>query len=107
MLELAPGGELYSVLKAKGHFSEYRAAWYLSQMVDAFIYLHQKHVVHRDIKPENILLGVKDILKIADFGWSVHAPSLQRTTFCGTLDYLAPEVVDPKMLESLKRGNPG
>ncbi|CAD7972959.1 unnamed protein product [Amoebophrya sp. A120] len=97
MLEIAPGGELYAVLKAKHYFSEYRAAWYLSQMVDAFRYLHRKHVVHRDIKPENILLGTNDTLKIADFGWSVHAPSLKRTTFCGTLDYLAPEVVEPNM----------
>jgi len=97
MLEIAPGGELYTVLKAKHYFSEYRAAWYLSQMVEAFQYLHKKHVVHRDIKPENILLGTNDTLKIADFGWSVHAPSLKRTTFCGTLDYLAPEVVEPNM----------
>ena len=57
MLEIAPGGELYAILKQKKFFSEYRAAWYLSQMVDAFRYLHNKHVVHRDIKPENILLG--------------------------------------------------
>ncbi|CAD7942303.1 unnamed protein product [Amoebophrya sp. A25] len=98
MLEIAPGGELYAVLKSKQYFSEYRAAWYLSQMVDAFRYLHKKHVVHRDIKPENILLGTGDTLKIADFGWSVHAPSLKRTTFCGTLDYLAPEVVEPNMI---------
>lgn len=54
-------------------------------------------MIHRDIKPENILLGVHDTLKIADFGWSVHAPSLKRTTFCGTLDYLAPEIIDPNI----------
>ena len=29
-------------------------------------------------------------LKIADFGWSVHAPSSRRGTMCGTLDYLPP-----------------
>lgn len=32
--------------------------------------------------------------KIADFGWSVHAPSSRRETLCGTLDYLAPEMVN-------------
>lgn len=44
-------------------------------MTQALIYLHSKHVIHRDIKPENLLLGLKNELKIADFGWSVHAPN--------------------------------
>jgi serine/threonine protein kinase len=44
-------------------------------MAEALIYLHSKHVIHRDIKPENLLLGLHGELKIADFGWSVHAPS--------------------------------
>lgn len=47
----------------------------------------------RDIKPENLLLGAKGEIKIADFGWSVHAPSSRRSTLCGTLDYLSPEMV--------------
>ena len=49
--------------------------------------------MHRDIKPENLLLGFNNIVKIADFGWSVHAPRDRRQTFCGTLDYLPPEMV--------------
>ena len=39
-------------------------------------------------------------LKIADFGWSVHAPSNRRQTFCGTLDYLPPEMVEGKVRTS-------
>lgn len=57
-------------------------------------YLHRKHVIHRDIKPENLLLGYDYQVKIADFGWSVHSPSNRRTTLCGTLDYLPPEMVE-------------
>lgn len=60
----------------------------------ALKYCHSKKVIHRDIKPENLLIGAKNELKIADFGWSVHAPSSRRTTMCGTLDYLAPEMLD-------------
>lgn len=48
--------------------------------------------MHRDIKPEN-LLESNGLLKIADFGWSVHAPGDRRKTMCGTLDYLCPEMV--------------
>lgn len=36
---------------------------------------------------------MKETLKIADFGWAVHAPTSRRETFCGTLDYLPPEMV--------------
>ena len=57
-------------------------------------YCHEKHVIHRDIKPENLLLGANGEIKISDFGWSVHAPSLRRETFCGTLDYLPPEMIE-------------
>ncbi len=60
------------------------------------MYCHSKHVIHRDIKPENLLLGLKGELKIADFGWSVHAPNNRRQTLCGTLDYLPPEMVEGK-----------
>lgn len=96
MLEMAPGGELYALLRERGRFSEARSAWYFKQMVEAMKYIHSKHVLHRDIKPENILIGLKDTLKIADFGWSVHAPSFRRDTFCGTLDYLPPEMLQHK-----------
>jgi len=59
------------------------------------MYMHQKNIIHRDIKPENLLdsLGT---LKIADFGWSVYAPSDRRKTVCGTPDYLPPEMLEHK-----------
>jgi len=94
MLEFAGKGELYKQLTKYGCFSERRSAVYIDQMADALSYLHAKHVIHRDIKPENLLLGINGELKIGDFGWSVHAPSNRRTTLCGTLDYLPPEMVE-------------
>lgn len=61
-------------------------------MTHALSYLHSKDVIHRDIKPENLLNSL-GVIKIADFGWSIHAPNDKRQTLCGTLDYLPPEMV--------------
>lgn len=96
VLEYAPGGELYKKLQECKRFDEKTAATYIYKIGTALKYCHSKKVIHRDIKPENLLLGSKNELKIADFGWSVHAPSSRRTTMCGTLDYLAPEMLDNK-----------
>ena len=53
---------------------------YIFQLADALLYCPSKKVIHRDIKPENLLLGLRGELKIADFGWSVHAPSSRYVT---------------------------
>ena len=44
------------------------------------------------MKPENLLLDSENHVKICDFGWIVNG-SLPRTTMCGTIDFLAPELV--------------
>ncbi|TRX97999.1 hypothetical protein FHL15_001209 [Xylaria flabelliformis] len=93
ILEYAIGGELFKVLAREDHFSEQRAAKYIAQVACSLSYLHKKHVMHRDIKPENILLGLHGELKLADFGYSVHAPDNKRETKCGTLDYMSPEML--------------
>lgn len=93
IVEYAAQGELFKELRDADRFDEHTAAKYIVQMSDAIHYCHSKHVIHRDIKPENILIGLKGELKLADFGWAVHAPSSRRKTLCGTLDYLPPEMV--------------
>ena len=93
LLEYAARGELYRELQKRGHFADRKAAEYILQISRALAACHKKHVIHRDIKPENLLVGYNGEIKIADFGWSVHAPSSRRTTLCGTLDYLPPEMI--------------
>uniref|UniRef100_A0A8D0BF71 non-specific serine/threonine protein kinase n=1 Tax=Salvator merianae TaxID=96440 RepID=A0A8D0BF71_SALMN len=94
ILEHAPRGEVYKELQKLKKFDEQRTATYMTELADALLYCHSKKVIHRDIKPENLLLGSNGELKIADFGWSVHAPSSRRSTLCGTLDYLPPEMIE-------------
>jgi aurora kinase len=94
ILEYSPRGELYKHLTSKGRFSERQSSQYILELSQALSYCHKKHIIHRDIKPENLLIGHSGELKIADFGWSVHAPSSRRNTLCGTLDYLPPEMVE-------------
>ncbi|MCI4387018.1 hypothetical protein PGIGA_G00069320 [Pangasianodon gigas] len=96
ILEFAPKGELYGELQRCRMFDDQRSATYIMELADALYYCHSKKVIHRDIKPENLLLGANGELKIADFGWSVHTPSSRRSTLCGTLDYLPPEMIEGK-----------
>jgi len=93
ILEYTPGGELYKELKESpgGRFDEPKCANIIFQVTKALSYIHSKDVIHRDIKPENLLRSFNTI-KLADFGWSCHAPSNRRKTLCGTLDYLPPEM---------------
>jgi len=95
VLEFAAGGELYKHLQSQPHhrFPEKIAASYICQVMSGIEYCHKNNVIHRDIKPENILLAADGSIKLADFGWSVHAPSNRRKTMCGTIDYIPPEMI--------------
>eukprot|EP00913_Durusdinium_trenchii_P007802 g7323.t1 len=94
LLEYCAKGELYQLLRTqKGRkFNEQTSRHFFVQLVRGLKYLHSHQIVHRDLKPENLLITHDDVLKIADFGWCA-ATNVLRTTFCGTMDYLAPEMI--------------
>lgn len=89
------GGELFWHLQREGRFTEERARYYIAELVLALEHLHKYDIVYRDLKPENILLDATGHVALCDFGLS--KPDLgagQLTnTFCGTTEYLAPEVL--------------
>jgi len=94
ILEYAPNGNLYELIaKQPNGFSEYKAFEYFIQVVNAVYYLHNNNIIHRDIKPENILIGDDNKIKLCDFGWAKELTLENRSTFCGTVEYMAPEIV--------------
>lgn len=97
IMELAEEGHLYSRLKKVTRFEPAKAAKLLFDIFQAVNCLHEQNppIIHRDIKPENILF-FKNTLKLADFGWSNIKYDRVRMTFCGTPDYLAPEMIMEK-----------
>jgi len=94
ILDFIDGGELFFHLKKEGRFSEPRVVFYAAQIASAMEHLHGLGIVYRDLKPENILLDETGYIIITDFGLSKEVkPGEGTTTFCGTPEYLAPEVL--------------
>ena len=96
VLEYANKGNLFYYIKDNEYLSESQSFKIFIQIVNAIYFLHKKNFIHRDIKPENILLFDKNIAKLCDFGWSVEFKDEPRNTFCGTTEYMAPEMLNEK-----------
>ncbi len=90
------GGELFYYLHKKGTFKENEVKFYAAEICIGLTDLHKKNIIYRDLKPQNILLDDSGHIKITDFGLSKMVSSSgndRAYTMCGTLDYLAPEVI--------------
>lgn len=101
VLDFVRGGELFYHLRRAGKFSEEQTRFYVAEVILALDYLHRHDVIYRDLKPENILLGHDGHIKLTDFGLSKKGitsvggkgEGQTATTFCGTPEYLAPEII--------------
>ncbi|XP_029447275.1 serine/threonine-protein kinase Sgk3 isoform X3 [Rhinatrema bivittatum] len=87
--------ELFFHLQRERTFPETRARFYAAEIASALGYLHSIKIVYRDLKPENILLDSQGHVILTDFGLCKEgiANSDTTSTFCGTPEYLAPEVI--------------
>lgn len=92
ILEYVDNGTLFSVIQNNKGVTEQEAFKYFIQVVSAIHFLHSNNLIHRDLKPENCLVDKDGGVKICDFGWTVES-NKSRVTFCGTYEYMAPEIV--------------
>ncbi|KAH7911722.1 kinase-like domain-containing protein [Hygrophoropsis aurantiaca] len=96
VLAFVNGGELFHHLQREQRFNEERARFYSAELLLALEHLHELDVVYRDLKPENILLDYTGHIALCDFGLcKLNMKDSDTTnTFCGTPEYLAPEILN-------------
>jgi serine/threonine protein kinase len=92
-MEYVSGGDLMLHIQRQ-HFSYERARFYAAEVLLALEYLHKNNIVYRDLKLDNILLTLDGHIKLADYGLCKQNMTYDtRTgTFCGTPEFMAPEV---------------
>jgi serum/glucocorticoid-regulated kinase 3 len=98
VMDFVNGGELFFHLQQERAFTEQRARFYAAEITSAIGYLHKLDIIYRDLKPENILLDREGHIRLTDFGLckvmlSTEGREGRTATFCGTPEYLAPEVL--------------
>ena len=94
VLEYSKDGNLFKIINKVG-VTEDQAFHFFIQTVNAVYFLHENNLIHRDIKPENLLLNKDENynIKLCDFGWCSEVEIGNRKTFCGTFEYMAPEII--------------
>ncbi|EOD51872.1 putative serine threonine protein kinase protein [Neofusicoccum parvum UCRNP2] len=97
LCEYVNGGQMLDYIISHGRLKEKQARKFARQIASALDYCHRNSIVHRDLKIENILISKTGDIKIIDFGLSnLFSPRSQLKTFCGSLYFAAPELLQAK-----------
>ncbi|CDW82120.1 protein kinase 2 [Stylonychia lemnae] len=97
VLDYVSGGDMFHHIRKKVRFNEKEAKFYAAEIILAIEAMHNMGFIYRDIKPENILIDADGHVRLTDFGLSKHIDDEKNggktSTFCGTCQYLAPEII--------------
>jgi len=94
ILDFLRGGDLFTRLSKEVMFTEDDVKFYLAELALALSHLHSVGIIYRDLKPENILLDSDGHIAVTDFGLCKEGFEEKAFSFCGTVEYMAPEVVN-------------
>jgi len=100
LMEVALGGDLFGLLERNGLMKETMARFYAGSLALAMEHLHLLEFVYRDLKPENVLLDAHGFVKLCDFGFAKKLKLDRTYSQCGTPDYVAPEMLNGKGVNS-------
>lgn len=94
VMEYVDGGDLHQLWKDTGPFEEELIKLYIGELAITLDFLHNAGIIYRDLKMENVLIDSAGHIKLIDFGLSKWLAMGSKTnTLCGTLFYMAPEVL--------------
>jgi serine/threonine protein kinase len=97
--EFCPGGDLERLLTVEKYINEDRAKIYIAEIILSIAELHQKDIIYRDLKPDNVVIDEQGHASLIDFGMAkegVKEVHKGADTFCGSIKYLAPEMLRKK-----------